>query len=145
MVGMVGIGLFCVLLGLLVTFADPLDIYSAPFTTGLLWVFVGVACFGAAWKQARDNHATTAQWYERLAERGDAYAMYQLGRMYGRGQGVRRDYVMAHMWFALAANHGSAAAIGSSDDIASKMSPSQIAQAERLAQEWKLEAGASAP
>jgi TPR repeat protein len=33
---------------------------------------------------------------------GDAKAMLNLGVMYYRGKGTRKDYVLAHMWFGLA-------------------------------------------
>jgi uncharacterized protein len=56
--------------------------------------------------------------------------------MYKEGKGVPQDYVYAHMWFNLAAeqNPGSTRA---RDDIASKMTADQIAQAQQLAREWK--------
>ena len=40
------------------------------------------------------------------AEQGDVNAQYNLGVMYGTGQGVPQDYVLAHMWFNLSASRG---------------------------------------
>jgi hypothetical protein len=55
---------------------------------------------------------------------------------------VPKDYVKAHMWFSLAARRASDAerrdaAIKSLESVAAKMTPVQIAEAEKLAQEWK--------
>jgi uncharacterized protein len=60
--------------------------------------------------------------------------------MYRDGQGVPQNYVAAHMWFNLAAVRGG---IGDKDTaknrdtVAAKMSPAQIAEAQKLAREWK--------
>jgi uncharacterized protein len=61
--------------------------------------------------------------------------------MYSRGEGVPQDFVQAHMWFNLAAAQGppvlSTMAQKHRDEIAEKMTPAQIAEAQRLAREWK--------
>ena len=82
------------------------------------------------------------KWYRLAAEQGDAPAQYNLGVAYATGQGVPQDYVQAHMWFDLAASRFSEAeqrdhAVKNRDLAASKMTPAQIAKAQRLALEWK--------
>ena len=57
--------------------------------------------------------------------------------MYAEGRGVAQDYVQAHMWFYLAAAQGDAKALKNRDSIAAKMTSAQIAEAQRLAREWK--------
>ena len=47
------------------------------------------------------------------------------------------DYVSAHMWFKLAAAQGNALAEMFLKDTADKMTPAQIAEAQKLAREWK--------
>jgi TPR repeat protein len=65
-------------------------------------------------------------------------AQINLGFMYDNGQGVSQDYVLVYMWFSLAAAGGDKSAGKRRRDIAaSKMTPKQIAEAERLAREWK--------
>ena len=54
--------------------------------------------------------------------------------MYGKGQGVSQDYIEAHKWMNLAATLEESAA--ARDRLAQKMTPAQIAEAERRAQEW---------
>jgi TPR repeat protein len=58
--------------------------------------------------------------------------------MYANGQGVPQDFVVAHMWFNLAAARGNSDAQDNRDRIAREMTPAQIVEAQRLASEWKL-------
>jgi TPR repeat protein len=60
--------------------------------------------------------------------------------MYENGRGVTQDYVLAHMWLDLAGANGDAAAIVERDLLASKMTPNQLAEAQRRAREWKPKA-----
>ncbi len=57
--------------------------------------------------------------------------------MYSAGDGVPQDYVKAHLWFNLAAAQGNEDARELRDLWAKKMTPEQIAEAQRLAREWK--------
>jgi hypothetical protein len=90
-----------------------------------------------------------AKWYRKAADQGNADAQYNLGYKYYIGGGVLQDYVLAHMWFNLAASVLSESAvslqdwdkrdqaIGKRDLVASKMTPAQIAEAEQMTREWK--------
>lgn len=49
----------------------------------------------------------------------------------------RRDYVPAHIWYNLAAAQGDEVAAQFRDDLAEQMTRDQIAEAQRLAREWK--------
>ena len=63
--------------------------------------------------------------------------MGELGVMYGTGQGVPQDDVLAHMWFNLAASRSTGeareSAISNRDIVAGFMTPDQVAEAQRLA------------
>ena len=83
------------------------------------------------------DYAQAASWYRKAADQGDALAQNNLGLMYEDGRGVAQDYVLAHKWFNLAATQGLDRAKKARDELASKMTPAQIAEAERLAREWK--------
>ncbi len=55
---------------------------------------------------------------------------------------VPQDYVQAHMWFNLAASsfppgEDHDIAVKNRDNVAKRMTPAQIAEAEKLAREWK--------
>ena len=84
---------------------------------------------------AQDD-AEAAKWYRKAAEQGNVDAQATLGFRYEHGQGVPQDYVLAHMWLSLAAAKGYPCA-DKRDKLAAKMSPDRIAEAQRLAREWK--------
>jgi uncharacterized protein len=61
--------------------------------------------------------------------------------MYVLGQGVPKDLVRAHMWLNLAGAKRLGGVEEESrrkrDELARQMTPAQIAEAQRLAREWK--------
>jgi len=76
-------------------------------------------------------------WFSRAAEQEEGLAFAKLGGMYARGRGVLQDFVQAHMWYNLGAAHGDLKAAEARDALAPQMSATQIAEAQRLAREWK--------
>jgi TPR repeat protein len=78
------------------------------------------------------DYKRAAQWYRKAAEQGYANAQYRLGMMYAEGQGVPQDYVQAFKWIDLTASQGA-----THDWLSKKMTPAQIAEAQRLVREWK--------
>jgi TPR repeat protein len=95
---------------------------------------------GAEYGHARAQ-GVTVDYYRAGADRGSLWRQFELGSLYSRGQWVSQDYVQAHMWFNLAAststgddqqNYASAR-----DVVAAKMTHDQIAEAQRLAREWR--------
>jgi TPR repeat protein len=83
------------------------------------------------------DYGAAVSWYRKAADQGDALAQFNLGLMYANGWGVPQDYVQAHMWWNLAADQGNAVAFKKRDSVAAKMTPAQIAEAQKLAREWK--------
>ena len=88
------------------------------------------------------DYAEALSWYGLAAEQGNAVAQAGLASMYYKGQAVSQDYVQAHKWFNLAASRLPAGEIRdmaaeNRDIVAAKMTPAQIAEAQRLASEWK--------
>ena len=57
--------------------------------------------------------------------------------MYANGQGVPQNHVQAHKWFNMAGAGGVEDGRKNRDIVATKMTPAQIAEAQRLALEWK--------
>jgi len=83
------------------------------------------------------DYAMAAYWFRRAAERGEAPAQAKLGHIYEKGLSVPQNNILAHMWLNLAALQGKEDAKSSRDIVAQRMTPAQIAEAERLAGEWK--------
>jgi uncharacterized protein len=81
-------------------------------------------------------------WFRKASDQGEAIGQNNLADMYENGRGVPTDYVRAYMWYSLAALRAGSTGLGnraakSRDEVAAKMTPAQIAEAQRMASEWK--------
>jgi TPR repeat protein len=90
------------------------------------------------------DYTTARRLWPPLVGKGDPFAQYYLGVMYRYGRGVPQDYVLAHMWFTLAMarfdkaeKHDRGVALVAREFIVDNMTPAQIAEAQKLAREWK--------
>jgi uncharacterized protein len=101
------------------------------------------------------DHYEAVKWFLRAANQGNEVAQHSLGIAYRDGRGVPQDYVLAYMWLNLAVLHPlpPADAIGglmrsvatnlrndnirARDELAAKMTPSQIAEGQKRTREWK--------
>ena len=79
----------------------------------------------------------------RAVEPADAVGCFALGMNYSAGAGVAIDLIEAHKWFKLAILHFSESdaanrgnAIKNCHLLVAKMTPAQIAEAQKLAHEW---------
>ena len=52
--------------------------------------------------------------------------------MYLDGEGVPQNFVRAHAWFNLAASNGNQSAVAARDDLAARMLPEQIVEAQGI-------------
>jgi localization factor PodJL len=77
--------------------------------------------------------AAAARWFRKAAEAGVVDSQYNLGLLYQSGSGVQRDYAEAYRWFAVAANGGDAQARANAVDLEAKLTPAQLASADRAA------------
>jgi TPR repeat protein len=84
----------------------------------------------------QQDYSEAAKWTRKAAEQGYAPAQAHLGVLYWNGQGVQQDVVLAYMWLSLAAAN-EPDAVRERDLAASQMTPDEIAEAQRLAREWK--------
>jgi TPR repeat protein len=86
------------------------------------------------------DYALAAAWYYRAAQQGDARAQYFLGMLYDKGKGVPLDYVEAHKWLNLSTSRSNSVdrdfVARIRNAIASKLSTTQIYEAQRRAREW---------
>jgi len=86
------------------------------------------------------DYSQAADWWRKAADAGNPAAQYSLGLAYAQGQGVAQDLVLAQMWLnlsALSPVQAQALRAKARDDLAKKLTPEQLAEAQRLAREWK--------
>jgi len=86
-------------------------------------------------KGITQDYKEAVKWYRLAAKQGYAAAQNNLGVMYVMGKGVTQDYVRARMWFNLAASKGDENAAESLEWMAKEMKPTQITDAQMMAQD----------
>ena len=103
---------------------------TAQFTLGSTYDF--------GWGVPQD-WSEAVRWYRMAANQNHPAAQLNLGVMYQEGRGVPRDYVQAHMWLNLAAARATRVRgfAEAREDVARMMTSAQIAQAQKMAREWK--------
>ncbi len=99
----------------------------------------------------QSDYDEALEWLQRAAEDGHPNSQWQLGILYEgmlnqNGMGVPRDYVQAYKWLALSAQILSPNSPDNErilkawpnhrKELAAKMTPQQITEAQRLAAEW---------
>lgn len=84
------------------------------------------------------DYAEAVKWFRLAAQQGEPLSQQALGDMYSNGQGLVQDYVKAHSWFNLAAANGDPRAGKNRDTIANRMTPQQVAEAQKLARDCQV-------
>lgn len=84
------------------------------------------------------NYAEAAKWFRKAAEQGSAHAQSILGHIYWYGEGVPKDFTQAHAWINISAANGFHMAKLEMPIYEDEMTPTQIAEAQKLARElWE--------
>ena len=86
-----------------------------------------------------------AKWYRLAAEQGNADAQAYLAGNYLFGLGVPQDFVAAYMWLNLAVAQGHVGMADRRDEIARRLTPAQLAEAQKLAREWRPKTANASP
>jgi len=85
-----------------------------------------------------ESHAKAVHWYTKAAKQGNALAQSNLAMMYTHGRGVPKDDVLAYAWINIAAPQIGLHALLRKTSIAKSMTPTQIAEAQKLSLElWE--------
>src|SRR5262249_21414183 len=83
------------------------------------------------------DFAQAAAWISTAAEQGEGNAQANLGALYLAGRGVPRDLVQAYKWYQLSQQNGQTDWSGELQQMTREMSASEIADAKRMAVEWR--------
>ncbi|NQV99566.1 MAG: sel1 repeat family protein [Rhodospirillales bacterium] len=96
------------------------------------------------------NYVLAAKWWQLAADQGVHVAQLNLSVMYANGNGVKTDLVKSHMYANLAASgfppgKDRDTAVSNRNYLAGTMTPEQIAEAQKMAEQWKAKSAATAP
>jgi TPR repeat protein len=86
------------------------------------------------------DYKEAAKWYRMAAVQGGEKAQYNLGVLYAKGDALPANYIQALMWFSVAAAASPPGelrdkAAYNRDIVASRLTPEEVGEAQRLAQE----------
>lgn len=94
----------------------------------------------------KPDYATATEWFRRAAEHGVRDSQYNLAILLGRGLGAPADLSQSYRWFAIAAAQGDDDAGRKREEVAGRLSASDLAAAKAAVESWKpkpLEASAN--
>ena len=83
------------------------------------------------------NNKKAVEWYEKASRQGLVKAQYELGLRYANGEGVEQNLVMSYSWISRASARGDAKAENFKETISKKLTPDQIAKAEKM-RHWDM-------
>lgn len=78
------------------------------------------------------NYAEAAELYRKAAVLGYPLAQNNLARLYEIGRGVPQDYVLAHVWYTIAAINGDDNAVANRDASAKRLTKVEILESQAL-------------
>jgi localization factor PodJL len=82
---------------------------------------------------SKPNYTSAALWFGKAAEYGIRDSQYNLAVLLGRGLGLPKDVVKSYTWFAIVAAAGDADAARKRDDVAARLTSSELAAANAAA------------
>jgi len=85
------------------------------------------------------DYEMAVHWLTKAAAQNEETALYSLGYMAEYGNCVPVDFIEAHKWYNLACAQGLTDAQERRDELARRMSPTDIAAAQNRAREWAQE------
>jgi TPR repeat protein len=88
-------------------------------------------------KGVERDDVVAAGLYLQAAESGNVQAQYNLGVITALGKGLPKDNVRAYMWLLLAAAEGHSIAPDKRDLVGKLLTPAQLSEAQKLAQDWR--------
>ena len=119
-----------------------IDVLRPRAVQGDAWAQYDLGHIFADGRGVPQDYEEALWWWRLAAEQGLAMAMTDIGLMYSLGRGVLQDDIQAYMWWDLAAlrfpmaTGEREAAVTGRDSVAQRLSPEQVAEAQRLASEW---------
>ncbi len=88
---------------------------------------------------AKPDYAAAVDWFRRAAEHGVRDSQFNLGVLLARGRGTKQDLTGAFTWFSVAAGQGDEDAGKKRDEVAARLTASELALARASAERWRPE------
>jgi TPR repeat protein len=87
---------------------------------------------------ASQDDKEALRWFQKAADKNSAWGQLEIGEMYSRGEGVKKDLVEGYAWLNLAARAPFGEAAGKKRDALEEiMNPQQVADAQKRTKELR--------
>jgi localization factor PodJL len=87
--------------------------------------------------QGKPDYGTAVTWFKKAADRNVRDSQFNLAILLARGLGTSRDFKASYVWFALAARDGDADSAKKRDEIATRLTSTELADAKAAVANWK--------
>jgi len=85
----------------------------------------------------KPDYAAALRWYNEAAEAGLKDSQFNMGVLLARGIGAKQDLPRAYKWFSLAAAQGDVDAARKRDELAGRLSSTDLAAIQASLQQWR--------
>jgi localization factor PodJL len=85
----------------------------------------------------KPDYAVAVEWFKRAAEYGIRDSQYNLAILLARGLGTAQNLPQSYVWFSVAANQGDEDAGRKRDEVAGRLSASELKAVKAMLDEWK--------
>jgi localization factor PodJL len=109
------------------------DLYQRAAEKGNTRAMYNLGVLAADGTGGKPNYTSAALWFGKAAEYGIRDSQFNLAVLLARGLGLPKDLVKSYTWFAIVAAAGDADAARKRDDVAARLTSSELAAANAAA------------
>jgi TPR repeat protein len=120
-------------------YAKAREWYEKAAALGNVWAAVFLGELYSLGHGVQQDFVQAGEWFQRAADQGNEKTQVNLRELYAKGTGLPQDDVRAYRWWSLALAqevcYQQHEATKNRDEVARRMTPAQIAESRRLAQQ----------
>jgi localization factor PodJL len=109
------------------------DLYQQAAEKGNIRAMHNLGVLAADGADGKPNYPSAVFWFAKAADYGITDSQYNLAVLLARGLGTPKDLVRSYSWFAIVAAAGDAAAARNRDEVAARLTTSELAAAKAAA------------
>ncbi|HET6376671.1 MAG TPA: hypothetical protein VFF88_11545, partial [Methylocella sp.] len=113
------------------------ELYQQAAEKGNVRAMHNLGVLAAEGPDGKPNYASAALWFGKAADFGIRDSQYNVAVLLARGLGVPKDLVKSYTWFAVVAASGDADAARRRDEIAARLTTSELASASAAAASFR--------
>ena len=113
------------------------DLYGKAATQGHVRAMHNMGVLSAEGLEGKPDYASAASWFRKAADFGLRDSQFNLAILYARGMGVDKNLPVSFAWFNAAAAQGDTDAAHKRDEIAARLTPTQMSAAKAMIEAFR--------